>query len=118
LARVIFQELFEYAYQVDEYVPNYFCPTGYDTLLYKAIYNNGTRILLFVDEGDKIVPIAEVLQMDGKIPVVTDIIEDPEKKYIKILTKEQILEVAVFANEFIKIKETNGKYKPSFAVQI
>jgi hypothetical protein len=112
LTRVNFSGKFDGAYQEIEDIGKRYPTTGYDTLLYKAIYNNAISILFFVDRGTGLEPIAEMTKFNGEDSRVVVLDPERDKKYFQTLSRDELFVMFERANAYIKINQhDNNKIK-------
>jgi hypothetical protein len=118
LTRVNFTGKHDGAYQEVEDQEKRYPTTGYDTLIYKAIYNNAITLLFFVDRGTSIEPIAEMTKFTGEDSRVNIIDAERDKKYFQTLSEEEFFIMFERANSFIKINQKNETRQPIVEVSI
>jgi hypothetical protein len=118
LARIYFGGVHEGAYQEVDGNPYGNPSTGYDTLLYKAIYTNAISILFLVDRETGIEAIAEMTRFNGEQSKVTIIDPERDKKYFQTLTEEEFYVMFERASGFIKINQKDESSKPTVAVSL
>ena len=118
LARIMFSGKHDGAYQEIEDEGRRYPTTGYDTLLYKAIYRNGVSILFMVDRGTGIEPIAEMTRINGQQSKTTIIDPERDKKYFQTLDEEEFLVLFERADAFIKINEHDKSKQQTVAVSL
>jgi hypothetical protein len=118
LTRVNFSGKFDGAYQEIEDIGKRYPTTGYDTLLYKAIYSNAISILFFVDRGIGLEPIAEMTKFTGEDSKVTVIDPERDKKYFQILSQDELFVMFERANAYIKINQKDESKQPVVAISL
>lgn len=118
LARVNFCDKFDGAYQEIEDEGRRYPTTGYDTLIYKAIYKNAVSLVFIVDRGTGIEPIAEMTKFNGEDSKVCILDPERDKKYFKTLSEDDFFVLFERANAFIKINEHVKASKPVVAVSL
>ena len=118
LARVNFTGKFDGAYQEIEETGRRYPTTGYDTLLYKAIYNNAVSVVFLVDRGTGIEPIAEMTKFTGQQSKITILDPERDKKYFQTLNEEEFFVLFERADAFIKINQHDKSRQPVIAVSL
>lgn len=118
LARIMFSGKFDGAYQEIEDPGKRYPTTGYDTLLYKAIYRNGVSILFMVDRGNGIESIAEMTRINGQQSKITILDPERDKKYFQTLDEDDFLVMFERADSSIKINDHDKSKQPAVAVSL
>jgi hypothetical protein len=118
LTRVNFSGKFDGAYQEIEDIGKRYPTTGYDTLLYKAIYKNAISIVFFVDRGTCLEPIAELTKFNGEDSKVEILDPERDKKFFQILTQDELFIMFERANAYIKINQHDSTKQQAIAVSL
>jgi len=116
LTRVVFTGKFDGAYQECEDTDKKYPTTGYDALLYKAIYNNAVSILFFLDRGTCLEPIAEMTKLSGEDSRILFIDEKRDKKYFQTLEHDELFVMFERANAQMKINQRNESRQQTVAI--
>jgi hypothetical protein len=118
LARVNFTGKFDGAYQVIEDPGRKFPTTGFDTLIYKAIYKNAVSLVFIVDIGIGLEAIAEMTKFEGEDSKVTILEMGTDKKYFQTLNESELFVMFERANSFIKINQKDEHARPVVAISL
>lgn len=118
LTRINFTGKFDGAYQQIEEEGKRYPTTGFDTLLYKAIYNNAISIVFFIDIGIGLEVIAEMTRFEGNDSKVVILDEDRDKKWFLTLSEEELFIMFERANAFIKINQKDETRHPAIAISL
>jgi hypothetical protein len=118
LARVNFTGKFDGAYQEIEEPGKNYPTTGFDTLIYKAIYKNAVSLVFIVDIGIGLEAIAEMTKYEGEDSKVEILDPERDKKYFQILSQDELFVMFERANSFIKINQKDEHARPVVAISL